>query len=143
MTYLAALWARVHEPKAVSIIYFAMYTLGAIAGLYATLDPPRSIEGQIGTTAMTALAVLLTFGCVLGAIAALPGVYWLERSAVASVALSAATYLGILLALHTYEGGNRLLQSWFVIFVLGMQAVRWVRVRERPYRPDSPTVTEV
>lgn len=143
MTTLRALWARVHEPKAVSILYFVMYTLGVGAGLYATVNPPASIEGQIGSTAMTALSVLLTFGCALGSLAALPGVYWLERSAVASVALAATIYLGIVLTLHTQQGGNRLLQAWFVAFVLGMQAVRWVRVRERPYRPESPTMAEV
>jgi 4-amino-4-deoxy-L-arabinose transferase-like glycosyltransferase len=143
VTYLSALWARIHEPRAVSIIYFVMYTLGALAGLYSTANPPSSLEGQFGTMAMAALTALLTFGCTLGAVAALPGIYWLERSAVLSVALAALIYLSIVLVLHTQNDGNRLLQGWFVLFVLGMQGVRWVRVSARPYRPDEPTVAEV
>jgi len=140
---LRVLWAKVHEPRVISVVYFVMYTAGAGAGVYATIAPPSSIEGQIGSTAMTALTVLLAFGCTLGAIAALPGIYWLERSAVTSIALAAAIYLAILGTLHTQQPGNRLLQAWFVLFVLGMQAVRWARVRERPYRPASSTVADV
>jgi hypothetical protein len=139
---LRATWAKVHEPRVISIAYFVMYTAGACAGVYATITPPTSIEGQIGSTAMTALTVLLAFGCTLGAIAALPGIYWLERSAVTSIALAAAIYLAILATLQAQQPGNRMLQAWFVLFVLGMQAVRWVRVRERPYRPAAPTAAD-
>lgn len=140
---LRALWLRVNEPRSVSVIYFLMYAIGVPAGLYATINPPNSLEGQIGSTAMTALTVLLTFGCALGAIAALPGIYWLERSAVTSIALAAVIYLVIVATLHVSQPGNRLLQAWFVAFVLGMQAVRWVRVRERPYRPAAEHAIDV
>jgi hypothetical protein len=140
---LRTLWAKVREPRVISVVYFVMYTAGAGAGVYATITPPSSIEGQIGSTAMTALTVLLAFGCMLGAIAALPGIYWLERSAVTSIALAAAIYLAILGTLHAQQPGNRMLQAWFVLFVLGMQLVRWVRVRERPYRPVDARPADV
>ncbi|WP_454044415.1 hypothetical protein [Cellulosimicrobium sp. Marseille-Q8652] len=137
-----ALWQHVNEPRVISVVYFVMYLAGAGAGIYATITPPTSIEGQIGSTAMTALTVLLAGGCTLGAVAALPGIYWLERSAVTSIALAAGIYLAILGTLHLQQPGNRLLQSWFVLFVLGMQLVRWVRVRERPYRPADTSAAD-
>ncbi|MFJ2518643.1 hypothetical protein ACIOWF_06695 [Cellulosimicrobium cellulans] len=140
---VAALWAKVHEPRVISAAYFVMYAAGIGAGVYATINPPTSIEGQIGSTAMTALTVLVTFGCILGTIAALPGIYWLERSAVTSIALAAGIYLFILATLQLQQPGNRMLQAWFVFFVLGMQLVRWVRVRERPYRPVDARPADV
>lgn len=128
-------WQKVREPRVISVAYFAMYASGVAAGVYATVSPPASIEGQIGSSAMAALTVLLSFGCALGTVAALPGIYWLERSAVLSIALAAGIYLTILTTLQVQQPGNRMLQAWFVSFVLGMQLVRWVRVSERPYRP--------
>jgi hypothetical protein len=140
---LRRVWQKVNEPRVISVAYFAMYASGIVAGVYATISPPSSIEGQIGSNAMTALTVLLTFGCALGTIAALPGIYWLERSAVLSIALAAFIYLAILATLQLQQPGNRLLQAWFVWFVLGMQLVRWVRVRERPYRPVDAHAADI
>lgn len=140
---LRALWARIREPRVISVAYFVMYTSGVAAGVYATISPPSSIEGQIGSNAMAALTVLLTFGCALGSVAALPGIYWLERTAVLSIALSAFIYLAILATLQAQQPGNRMLQAWFVTFVLGMQLVRWVRVSERPYRPVGARPADV
>ncbi|MGW9541981.1 hypothetical protein ACWHA6_36460 [Streptomyces anthocyanicus] len=136
-------WARVSEPRVISVVYFLMYAAGVAAGVYATISPPSSIEGQIGSNAMTALTVLLTFGCALGAVAALPGIYWLERTAVLSIALAAFIYLTILATLQVQQPGNRMLQAWFVAFVLGMQVVRWARVSERPYRPVDARPADV
>ncbi|MEV8029278.1 hypothetical protein [Cellulosimicrobium funkei] len=141
---LAALWAKVHEPRAVSVAYFVIYTSGALAGLYATFVPPSSIQGEIGAGTMTGLSVLLTIGCAIGAVAALPGIYWLERTAVLSIALAMLLYLAVVLVLQVQEPqGNRLLQAWVIFAVLLMQVpVRWVRIKARPYRPDEPFVVE-
>lgn len=129
-------WLRVHQPRAISGIYFVIYLILLGGGIAALLQPPTSIEGEIGSTAMFILAGLLTFGGLIGAIAALPGIWWLERTAVTSVALSAAVYGGIVATLQVTESGNRLLQLSFVLTVLLMQAVRWHRIHQRPYDPD-------
>ncbi|MBN0040256.1 hypothetical protein JN535_08775 [Cellulosimicrobium cellulans] len=143
MGILRDLWSKVHEPKAVSVAYFVIYASGVLAGLYATIVPPSSIEGEIGAAAMTVLSLLLTVGCAIGTAAALPGIYWLERTAVTSIALAMALYLGIVIALHVQSpDGNRLLQAWPIFAVLVMQLVRWVRIRRRPYRPEEPAVIE-
>lgn len=143
MNLLRTLWGKVREPRSVSVAHFIIYVAGAAAGVYATIVPPTSIEGEIGTLAMSALSLLLTFGCAIGAIAALPGIYWLERTAVTSIALAMALYLAIVVTLHAQNpDGNRLLQAWPIFAVLVMQWNRWVRIRRRPYRPQDPTAIE-
>lgn len=135
-------WRRINEPRTISVLYFVSYLVFTAAGVNALVTPPNSIQGEIGATAMTMLASLLVVGGVIGSIAALPGMYWLERFAVGAVASSALIYLLIIVTLHFTSTGNRLLQAAFVSSVLLHQGVRWVRIRERPYRPEAATAAE-
>ena len=136
------LWDRVHQPRVISVLYFLIYLCLLGGGIAALLHPPTSIEGEIGAASMYMLAGLLTFGGLIGALASLPGIWWLERTAVLSVGLATVLYGGIVATLHWTESGNRLLQLSFVLAVGLMQAVRWHRIRERPYDPDrAPRAT--
>lgn len=137
------LWLRITEPRIIAIALFWQYLIFVAAGVQAIFDPPASIEGEVGANAMAMLAGLLIFGGALGAIAALPGIWWLERSAVLSIGLSASLYLVIIVYLHATQPGNRLLQAAFIASVLLHQVVRWVRIRDRSYRPEAPTPGQV
>lgn len=132
---LIKLWERVNEPRTISVLYFVQYVVLAAAGLWALAVPPMSLEGEIGTVAMNSLAGILVFSGALGAVAALPGIYWLERAAVLGVGWAALIYLWIIVSLHFTTDGNRMLQAAFVAIGLLHQGVRWVRIHERPYRP--------
>lgn len=127
----------------IAVAYFLAY-LGLAGGGYSALtNPPTSIEGHIGATAMLTLALLLTFGGVVGAAAVLPGRYWLERVAVLAIGVATVIYAGIIVTLHlTSATGNRLLQLSLIAFAGAMQLVRWHRIRERPYDPDRPPPTK-
>ena len=130
------LWRKVREPRVISVTYFVIYGVLFAAAVSALLDPPRSVEGHIGAVAMALLASMLAFGGLVGAPSALFGIWWLERTAVFAIAMSALIYGGIVAALHVTGTGNRLLQLGFVLAVLLMQIVRWHRIRQRPYDPD-------
>ena len=130
------IWHKVREPRVISVTYFGIYAVLFAAAVSALLDPPRSVEGHIGAVAMIMLAAMLAFGGLVGAPSALIGIWWLERTAVFAIAMSALIYGGIIIGLHTTGTGNRLLQLGFVITVLLMQIVRWHRIRQRPYDPD-------
>lgn len=140
---IRAIWSRIHEPRVVAVLLFTQYTILAAAGTYALVEPPNSIEGEIGSLAMYMLAALLTLGGLIGSVAVLPGIYWLERFAVGSVFWAALIYLVIILVLHVQAPvGNRLLQAGIVAYVVLQQPIRWTRIRERPYRPEDPTVAQ-
>lgn len=129
-------WLKVHQPRVISVLYFAIYAVAAAGGITALTNPPRSIEGVIGQVAMTTLALLLTLGGILGAPSALLGAWWLERLAVVSIGFSAAIYGSIVITLEVQETGNRKLQLSIILMVLLMQGVRWHRIRQRPYDPS-------
>lgn len=127
-------WAKVHEPRVIAVTQAVVYLLLGGVGAYARINPPSTIEGAIGATAMTLLAGLLVFGgLIIGWWTALLGIHWLERFAVVSVACSAGIYAYIIFSLHLLESGNRLLQLGFVLAVLLYQPIRWMRLRESPY----------
>lgn len=129
------LWKKVHEPRTVSVLRFFMYLGFLTGGLSAVGNPPSTIEGAIGQSAMLTLAALLAFGGFIGAIAALPGIWWLERVALLAVIMSATIYGAIIATLHIQGTGNRTIQLSFVFAVTLSQFVRWARIKERPYDP--------
>src|SRR5690625_334 len=136
LTLALRLWMRIREPRVVSVLRFFMY-LGFLAGGIATINsPPTSIQGAMGLPAMTMLGWLLAAGALMGAVSVLPGAWWLERVGVAAVALSFSVYLWSIMVLHVTEGGNRLLQAAAVFGIILSQAIRFVRIWERPYDPD-------
>jgi len=125
------------------VLRFLMYVGFVIGGVSAVAQPPASIEGEVGVTAMIALASLLAFGGFLGAIAALPGIWWLERVALLAVILSASIYGTIVAILHYQGSGNRILQLSFIVAVILSQFVRWARIKDRPYDPALRTSTTI
>lgn len=140
-TRVLKLWNRIREPRVVSTLRFCMYLVMLLGAVTALISPPRSIEGAVGELAMTGLATLLAFGGVLGAIAALPGIWWLERTAILAITLALGIYGLVVVSMHLGGEGNRLLQLSIVVGLMLSQAIRWVRIRERPYDPElrAPT----
>jgi len=142
MSLIRRLWARVNEPRVVSVSHALVYLVLLSAGLYALVNPPTTLEGAAGTFSMRLLAGTLAIGGAIGAPTALAGIWWLERTAVALVALATTVYLGLTLALQATSppGTNRFLSAAMILSVLILHfPVRWYRVRQRPYAPFTTT----
>ena len=130
------IWARVHEPRAVAIIQALIYAVLCVGGITALINAPRTIEGEIGESAMTTLAVILAVSCTLGVPAALFGIQWLERIVVWGVFVSGVIYALIIIGLQYGSTGNRLLQLSFVVAVTLYQIMRFIRVHGAPYNKN-------
>lgn len=131
------LWRRINEPRFVSIVSFVFYVVAFFVASYSFVHPPGSLVGELGEVTMRTLLALLTLGSGIGAIAVLPGWNYLEKIGIAANSLAMILYMFIVLTLHFTTPGNRLLQS-LVIFGLLVHAcaVRWYRIKSRPYRPE-------
>lgn len=135
VTVLRDLWHKIQEPRVISVLVFLMYLVLTAGALSVLVSPPATIKGELGQGGMIALGSLVLMGGVMGTIAALPGIWWLERLAVAGIALGLSTYAAIILALHITEPGNRFFQFTVVVALIITQVVRWARIREYPYDP--------
>ena len=133
---LQSLWRRVHEPRFVTAIMFVWYVIAAAVATYSFFNPPSSLEGQFGSTAMKALLGLLAGGSIIGLIAVLPGWHFMERLAVVANFIAGGLYLSIVLGLHfQMPAGNRLLQALMILGIMMHSCViRWYRIKDRPYR---------
>lgn len=140
--FLNTLWSRVSEPRIVSMLRWVMYMALLLGGITAIVDPPRSLTGEIGTYAMVSLATLLAFGGLIGAVAVLPGAWWLERIALLAIILALLIYGGVIIGLQFTQPGNRLLQLSMVLGLTMSQFVRWARISARPYDPELRNADE-
>ena len=133
---LQSLWRRVYEPRFVTAIMFVWYVIAATVAIYSFFNPPSSLAGQFGSTAMKALLGLLAGGSIIGLIAVLPGWYFMERLALVANFIAGGLYLSIVLGLHfQMPTGNRLLQALMILGVMiNSCVIRWYRIKDRPYR---------
>lgn len=129
-------WGRVQEPKVITLYQFVIYVVVALTGLAAWFFPPTSIEGAIGPLLTRMLAGFLMVGGTLGAIAVLPGIWWLERAAVLACATGALIYGGVVLSLHITQTGSQLVQLGVITWALLSIAQRWHRIRRYAYDPE-------
>lgn len=79
MRRLVGLWGTVREPRHLKAVYLAYYTVTLLTGLLTLLMPPRMIETSIGLALTVGFSGFLIAGGLFGALAVLPGWWWLER----------------------------------------------------------------
>lgn len=136
MNLCRRLWARIQEPKVITVYQFVIYVVVTLTGLAAWFFPPTSIEGAIGPVLTQMFAGLLVTGGLLGSIAVLPGIWWLERAGVLACATGALIYGGVVLSLHVTQSGSRLVQLGVITWALLSIAQRWHRIRRYAYDPE-------
>ena len=142
MDVLRRLWLKVNEPRVVSVLRFAMYVVLFVGGVAAVTNPPATMESELGQGAVVGLGLLLSFGCLLGAVSALPGMWFIERLGLIAISSALAIYGGVVLHLHLSGSGNRLLHLTIIIALILSQAIRWVRIKDRPYDPALRTIPD-
>src|SRR5690625_6827278 len=81
MTLTKRLWARVNEPRIVSVSHALVYLVLLSAGLYALVNPPTTLEGAAGAFSMRLLARTLAIGGASGGPTGRAGIGGLERTA--------------------------------------------------------------
>lgn len=135
--YMHSLWLRVQEPRALSVVYFLIYTLTIIAGIAILIDPPRNIQGTIGGGFTTYWAATLLLGGVIGVVTVLPGVWWLERVGSILCGTGLVIYDVALVSIPNTAGSNRVVSLCFVALASLAFFARLVRIRRYAYDPEK------
>lgn len=132
------LWDRVQEPRNVTLAQTAAYVVTLLVGISALTSPPDSLRSQIGPVLSAIWASFLILGGALGALAAPPGIWWIERVAVLACGTGLVVYGAVVITLYlTSPSGNRLPQAGVIaLCVLGC-VMRWMRIRRYSYDPEA------
>lgn len=125
------------EPRVARVIQFGVYLAILGAGLAALVDPPRATVGVLGPALTFLWASFLILGGLLGAVAVLPGIWWLERAAVIATGVGVAMYGVVVLSLQLEPPSGRLTQLAVIVALLLSQAHRWTQIRRYDLAPKG------
>ncbi|MEX1078872.1 MAG: hypothetical protein WED09_07175 [Homoserinimonas sp.] len=118
------------EPRVVRLVQFGIYVCLLTAGWFVLTTPPRSFEGVLGQSLVTILGCFILVGGTLGAVAVLPGVWWLERVGILALATGLAMYSIIVVTLGASPIGVLMGVAFILTFVQ-----RWMEIRKFQLAP--------
>lgn len=135
MGWVNRAWARLHEPRIISAVYGAAYTLAMAVGIWCTIAPPQSIEGITGRVLMTIVTGIIAAGGAFGVITTARGIYWAERTAAWLIIVGLALWGGLTIYLQIIGTGNRGLTIMAALFGIALFGLRFHWIGDRPYNP--------
>ena len=129
------LWLRIHEPRAVAVLHAVAYVAILVGGVWSLTHLPPTTTQDVGNVAMTLLVGMLAAGSAIGAVAVLPGWWWLERYGVMLIMGALGAYVLIVATTLTATLSDRMLGMSLIVALICHLIVRLVRIWERPYDP--------
>ena len=133
------LWSSITEPRHMKVTYLVIYLLTVCIGVVTLLSPPQTIDGLVGPIITTIWASLFILGGLAGAIAVLPGWWWVERLlGIGPVMLGLTIYLTVVIVLHVHSmdaGSSRLTQIGIIVLASTPFTIRALVIREYSYEP--------
>lgn len=128
-------WAKVTEPRHLSVIFGGVYTVAMLTGWATLAVPPQTIANELGPALSVAWAVLFIAGGLLGMVTVLPGWWQWERWGIYFCAAGIGIYGYVIVHLHFTSEGSRLTQLGILAFGLALFAVRFSLIWGRTYGP--------
>lgn len=118
------LFMKIAEPRVVRILHFGIYICMVFAGWRVIVNPSLSYNHVVNSLTVDILGAFLMVGALIGAVAVLPGVWWLERAGIISLVTGMAMYSVVIIAL----GGAAIVVIISIAFILA-HSVRWLDIR--------------
>jgi hypothetical protein len=121
---------KIAEPRVFRLLQFGVYICLGIAGVGVLLDPPALIQDVLGSTLPYVFGSFVTMGAILGAIAVLPGIWWLERVSLLALGTGLLMYIVIVVTL-----GSSIVSIILYIAFLLTFIQRWTEIRSAALAP--------
>jgi hypothetical protein len=118
------------EPRVIRSVQFVIYVCMAFAGAFVLTTPPTSFRGVLGQGLVTIFGLFVGGGALLGSIAVLPGIWWLERAGIIALSTGLAMYCIIAFTLGTSLVGTLVCIAFGLTFVQ-----RWMEIRKFQLAP--------
>ncbi|ASR80476.1 hypothetical protein SEA_TRIBBY_25 [Arthrobacter phage Tribby] len=124
-------YLKIAEPRNIRILLFLAYLIFIVIGVNGLAHPPRSYEQALGSLGLvSAMFSFVAFGALLGSIAVLPGIWWLERSGLLSMGIGVLFYM---LILHERHASPFAMGIAFIALLVC--AIRWLEIRRYQLAP--------
>lgn len=133
LPYAYELFLKVAEPRVIRIMQFWIYICMGLAGLGVIFSPSERFQEVLSIALVYIFGGFLVVGSALGAIAVLPGIWWLERAGVISLVTGMAIYVVIIVDLGSSAMGI------VVALLFGLTfGQRWVEIHGAQLAPKKP-----
>lgn len=119
-------YMMIAEPRVRRLIYFVIYAALMGAGINTYSNPPHYLEGILGGYFwIWTFATFIVVGSALALFSVLPGIWWLERSALIAVITGVSLYTITLLFF-----GATALVTFIPIIVILLCTLRLLDIKE-------------
>lgn len=128
--FVSQTFLLIAEPRVVRVVQFGVYVCMTMAGHFVLVSTPHSFEGVLGQMLVVVFGTFVMVGGILGAIAVLPGIWWLERVGILSLMTGMAMYSVVVFTLGISPTGFLIGVAFILTFVQ-----RWMEIRRFQLAP--------
>lgn len=98
-------YMKIAEPRIIRLMQFVIYLCMFYAGLRLLIQPPPQFTSVLGLVLSYMFASFIFLGAMFGAIAVLPGIWWLERVGLISLSTGMGIYMIVAFSLGSSAMG--------------------------------------
>jgi predicted membrane channel-forming protein YqfA (hemolysin III family) len=131
-TLLKRWFLLIEEPRSQRILYMVFYLVIAWSGISALTNSPQKFVDATGINTVYTIALFLIVGGILGALAIVPGTWYLERVALISIGFGLAARGVLIVALSVSSTGALIFASEVILLI-----IRFLQVRKADLAPSS------
>lgn len=126
------LFMKIAEPRVVRILHCLIYVGLLWAGIIMVDHPPQGFRTVLDFALLNMFSIFLIMGGLFGTVAALPGIWWLERVGLISLSTSMLIYIVTAIALN-----RSAIAIVFGLILILVFVLRWMEIRQFQLAPKE------
>lgn len=112
------------EPRVRRLLQFTVYICLGIGGYLLVTIPPGKFQSILGFGLVLTFGIFVLVGAILGAVAVLPGIWWLERAGIVALTVGLFIFMVLVVAL-----GASAISFIFGAVLALMFVIRYMEIR--------------
>lgn len=125
------LYMKIAEPRVTRLLQLGIYISLFAAGVGILWEPPANFKDILGLSLVVMFGGFVALGGLLGSIAVLPGIWWLERVALLALSTGMCMYIVILIGLKPSPVGFAMAAAFILTFIIRWRDIRGFQLAPR------------
>lgn len=126
-----AWFSKIAEPRIIRLMQFGVYLCMIFAGIRVVTQPPKAFEFVLGNVLVLVFGGFILIGALFGAVAVLPGIWWLERAGLIALATGMTIYAVVITSLGASPMGVVVAVAFALTFVQRFLEIRGSQLAPR------------